>query len=1437
VSADHGPSHGRRWAAILWWGALTAIAVAGLVGRTWRLDFDERQHQHPDERFWALVASDLAAAETAPDAPADHGTFIGPVLDWLDADRSPANPYRVTESFVYGPAPVAWSRALAGWLHDGVASGAQPARAVAEVIDALGVPLIDDNGAPRFDDVYQVDLIGRLLSAVLDTATIVTVGLLGRAVGRRVGDRGSPIGLLAAALYSGTPVAIQHAHFMSSESALTLACALALLAAVELDRSASARCAAWHGARLGLACGAVIAVKLSGVALAAVPLAGTAALVWRHRRRADVVRLGSALLGAAIAFRLLHPAAFDGLGVWPSSNFRGDLDRIRHQYAGDTPPSYQWAGRTGPGQAAWWLWRFTFGPGLCLAAVAGVLVTVRRWRHGGPRWPAAIAVAGALVPGAYVIVAAVPTARYFLPALPATCVLAGIGVVAAWRVAGRLEHRQVRSPLRLAACGLVGVNLLWGVMYVRGVYGPDYTRVEATEWIVDNMPPGSVLTSQAWDDALPLALPGVDLANYSGERLNLVGTDSVDKLVALVRQLGRVDYVVEASPRLWGTVELIPARFGSTIRFFDALDTGTLGFERVATFDRDPRLGPLRLDDGGAEEQFAVLDHPEVRIWRKVRDVPPAEMIDVLDPVAAANALDVTATLSGSGGLLLNDDEAAALADGPTWQATFAGGPGWLHALAWLALFQLLAFAAFVMLRPLFDGLPDAGWGISKLFGLAGPASALFVASAWGPAPLTRPVIVAVVATFVGVGAWCGWRQRRAILRCIGERRRTIVAVEAMVVLAFGGALALRAANPDLWHPNRSGEKPFELAVFTALLRSDGLPPYDAWFSGGVLNYYYGGYLLLLAPARVLATAPGFALNVGVAVFAGAAAGAAASAGALLTAGWRAARQHGRRSWAGAIAGATALATVNVAVAREAWRHWNNGAVFDWWSVSRLVPGTTDINEFPAWTFLFGDLHPHLMSTGLVLTLLVTLAVAFRTLTGPGGLVGVAAVGLVVGMLIGLVRATNTWDFPLALAGTSAALLGPRLVGARWRRCAVAGGAAAFAAFVVWRPYTTRGQVFDQGFQAALTHTPWNSWALQWGWFAAVAVILAGPAWVAALRHSNTTPLPFGRAAPTGVVVTVGLAITAAGCLLVWPWAWVLVTTLALAAACAWAAWCRRSEPSALALAALAVGWTIQSGVELVTVRNDIGRQNTVFKFWYESWLLLAVGSAALLVTMIVRGRRRQRWLGGGAVASGVALALMFWALAVPPRVGDRVSAGGWSLDGERYLTAPGPGAVTAYAGTGIAPAEDLRLIEWIRGNLAGGPVVAEAAGDDYQWTSRVAWLTGLPTPVGWRFHESQQRRAFGPTVDRRYTDLKLLYTTRNRAEMARVLATYRVGYVVVGTVERALDTPESAAALRRFECLDIVFADGPSYVAEVDGECAYRLWRAALVAEINRGE
>ncbi len=287
--------------------------------------------------------------------------------------------------------------------------------------------------------------------------------------------------------------------------------------------------------------------------------------------------------------------------------------------------------------------------------------------------------------------------------------------------------------------------------------------------------------------------------------------------------------------------------------------------------------------------------------------------------------------------------------------------------------------------------------------------------------------------------------------------------------------------------------------------------------------------------------------------------------------------------------------------------------------------------------------------------------------------------------------------------------------------------------------------------------------------------------------------------------------------------------TASLAIGCGWLAWRRkvgRAWSPAAGPALLALGWLIQAGVEMQTVRNDGGRMNTVFKFWYQSWIVLAVGCAIVLTGELV-SRRGLRRTAVVATAIAVVTTVGFWAVATPVRQDDRISGRGTSLDGEAYLRT---GLLVGSDDTNFAPGDDLPLIDWLRANVSGIRPVAEAPGVDYRWTSRISWSTGLPTPIGWPYHETQQRRPYGASIETRVADMTALYTTTDEREIARVLARYSIAYVVYGTQEDLIASDENADALRRFECLSVMHETGRTtgeaadpqayFVAEVDRPC-----------------
>ena len=211
-----------------------------------------------------------------------------------------------------------------------------------------------------------------------------------------------------------------------------------------------------------------------------------------------------------------------------------------------------------------------------------------------------------------------------------------------------------------------------------------------------------------------------------------------------------------------------------------------------------------------------------------------------------------------------------------------------------------------------------------------------------------------------------------------------------------------------------------EFAYLNAVIKTTFFPPYDPWFAGGYLNYYYFGYVLVAALARLTGVMPAIAFNVAVATFYALTASAAFSfVGNLFRLGGRPGLSRGAAIGAG-VAGVFLVALVGnldgflqlVERLAQAARVGGQSAVpglaglvalgagipavlfggqpleaFDFWRSSRVIPNNT-INEFPFWTFLFADLHPHLMSIPYqVVTLGVLLNLALRRAArpAPGG--------------------------------------------------------------------------------------------------------------------------------------------------------------------------------------------------------------------------------------------------------------------------------------------------------------------------------------------------------------------------------------------------------------------------------------------------------------------
>jgi uncharacterized membrane protein len=149
--------------------------------------------------------------------------------------------------------------------------------------------------------------------------------------------------------------------------------------------------------------------------------------------------------------------------------------------------------------------------------------------------------------------------------------------------------------------------------------------------------------------------------------------------------------------------------------------------------------------------------------------------------------------------------------------------------------------------------------------------------------------------------------------------------------------------------------------------------------------------------------------------------------------------------------------------------------------------------------------------------------------------------------------------------------------------------------------------------------------------------------------------------------------------------------------------------------------------------------------------------------------------------------------------------------------------------GHDFSTAEDYRAILWLQNNVIGSPVIVEAApaGVQYTWLSRISIYTGLPSVIGWQWHEQQQRVYFGSQVIQRGVDVDSFYQTTDISVALDFLRRYDVRYIIVGQEELGKYTPVDPlvlGGLPKFEMYDgiywfEVYRDGGTVIYEVADE------------------
>ena len=324
--------------------------------------------------------------------------------------------------------------------------------------------------------------------------------------------------------------------------------------------------------------------------------------------------------------------------------------------------------------------------------------------------------------------------------------------------------------------------------------------------------------------------------------------------------------------------------------------------------------------------------------------------------------------------------------------------------LAWWLVASLLGVLAFPLTYRIFHRLPDRGYAFARPLGLMGASYVLWLGASLDFVPNNLGGAIGALVALAGVSLWALRGKRREITGWLRENRRSILALEVLFGVSYLVWAFVRANNPEI----QFTEKPMELAFLNAVLRSESFPPLDPWLSGYGISYYYFGYVMVGLLSQLSSVSTGIAFNLANALwFAMVATGSYSILYNLLAA------RSGGKTKPNLLAPLLAPLFVLIAGNLEGfldvlhsrqifWQQLPDGTLQSgfwqwldikqlteppisgqswipnrylwWWRASRVVRDVNlagvdieVIDEFPFFSFLLADNHPHLLAIPVAL--------------------------------------------------------------------------------------------------------------------------------------------------------------------------------------------------------------------------------------------------------------------------------------------------------------------------------------------------------------------------------------------------------------------------------------------------------------------------------------
>jgi len=578
------------------------IVIFAFLLRIYGLNWDQGNHLHPDERMITMVTEGIKIPDLS------NANSLSEKISILFSPESTLNP----KFFAYGSLPIYLLRLLSSLFS-----------------------LIDQ----KFLSYDYTNLLGRGISAFFDSLTLIFIYKISQLL---FFSRKKSI--LAAFIYAISIFPIQLSHFYAVDTLLNFFIFFTLYHSIKLYNNFNLK----NAIGVGLGFGLSLATKISAIAL--IFSLGLSLIIsifltlkkqifgleisflskiklyfkkifsprfWviKKRRRLKLIISYSLLIAliTLFTFTICQPfSIFDFPTFWRQINEQHAMTKDAFvfpytlQYV--NTPSYLYQLKN--------IFLWGLGPIFAFIAYIGIIFgfiellkglfsSGNEKSEGGQLIIFSFFIIYFLITGNF----AVKFMRYSLPLYPIFAIFAANFIFSF----SRKIRRFLIPTILLSNCFIL-------LMFLN-IYRYPNTRVQATKWINENIPAGSIIAREHWDDGLPIG----NINGYQFLELALYDSDyNPQKWPVINSQLKESDYYVIASNRLYTPLQKltdcknlpIDKCYQETALFYQKLFSNRLNFEKVAEFSVYPSFLGITVNDQSADESFTVYDHPKVIIFK-----------------------------------------------------------------------------------------------------------------------------------------------------------------------------------------------------------------------------------------------------------------------------------------------------------------------------------------------------------------------------------------------------------------------------------------------------------------------------------------------------------------------------------------------------------------------------------------------------------------------------------------------------------------------------------------------------------------------------------------------------------------------------------------------------------------------------------------------------